>query len=105
MTRYYKQTIHNGRRTTTARAAMEARLKRELYPWETVRFRSEDRTNTTTANLQLWVGPVRGGIPASDAFCPHCNHRLYDGKKLDEIRKRGRAISRDSETNSDDISE
>jgi hypothetical protein len=37
-----------------------------------------DRSTNDPSNLELWVGPMRYGVRASDLVCPHCHKRYYD---------------------------
>jgi hypothetical protein len=80
----YKRITINGKQVPAGRALMEKMLKRPLHPWETVRFLDGNSQNVTEENLQLWVGPVKGGVSAGKARCPHCDNLLY--KKPDRLK-------------------
>ena len=70
--------LPDGTSTTEHRVVMSQMLGRPLTKSESVHHKDGDRANNNPENLELWVGPMRYGVRASDLVCPHCNKRYYE---------------------------
>lgn len=67
----------DGRVITEHRWAMEQKLGRKLVKGESVHHKNGVRADNRPENLELWVGPIRSGIRATDFRCPHCGEAWH----------------------------
>lgn len=52
---------------------MEQKLGRKLVRGESVHHKNGVRADNRPENLELWVGPIRSGVRATELRCPHCS--------------------------------
>lgn len=71
--------VRNGGRVIAEhKLVMEGKLKRNLVKGESVHHKNGERDDNHPDNLELWLGPTRFGVRASDTVCPHCGKVYSD---------------------------